>query len=135
MTFVSIVRYVIHNCLSFAANKHTTVFLTVWICHAWTIYKKFQFHFLHYNYKMNHLKFQRPQISTFWWFVLPLCSFLFSISSNTFWLKNFVNLKIIWLITFNAGLVKLIHSIILGYNNNSTQNQISIYWKKFCTRR
>ena len=29
LAFVTIVRYVIHNCLSFAANKDGTEFLTV----------------------------------------------------------------------------------------------------------
>ena len=33
LAFVTIVLYVIHNCLSFAANKQGTEFLTVRSCH------------------------------------------------------------------------------------------------------
>ena len=33
LTFVTIVQYVIQNCLSFAANKQGIEFLTIWSCH------------------------------------------------------------------------------------------------------
>ena len=44
-TFVPMVQYVIQNCLSFAADKQDTEFLTVWSCHRLP-YKKFQFNCL-----------------------------------------------------------------------------------------
>ena len=73
LTFVTIVRYVNQNCLSFAVNKQGTEFLTVWSCHMLR-YKKLQFHCLACDYYMSHLKLQKLQISACWWLVSSSCN-------------------------------------------------------------